>query len=573
MKQGIIFDMDGTLWDSAENVANSWNLAIEEYGKKKGMKPEEMLSAYSTENGTTPKNNEKTGEAKRRLTTGDIHSVMGKTMDVIADILFAKLDKEARMELLQLCCGMENDYLRKHGGVLYPDLENTLAKLKERYPLYIVSNCQKGYIEAFLDYYQLWNYFEDIECYGNNLLEKGDNIRLLAERNQLEDAVYVGDIQGDYDASRKAGVKFVHAAYGFGTIDTEVPRIENFAQLADLKLFGLTKLDEILAQINREHVYIQTHNFPDPDALASAFGLQQLLKYRGIEADICFKGKIERYNTDKMRELMGIKLLDVEDLSAILTDEDEVILVDAQKGNSNIIDITGDEIICIDHHPLNDKFHYRFADIRPEIGACASIIASYFFENEIPMDETTATALTFGIRMDTMNLSRGVSKLDVEMIYRMFDLCDKEMIHMLQNSNLYFEDLMAYSRAISSIQVYGNVSFADTGKNCPAALIASVSDFMLALVTVSFSVVYSRNDEGIKLSVRSEKKVLDAGKIVNKALEGVGSGGGHAAMAGGFVPFTGSDREAQLLVESIKERFCAVIGEDCGDAKELSKNK
>lgn len=334
----------------------------------------------------------------------------------------------------------------------------------------------------------------------------------------------------------------------------------------------MTKLDELLEQINREHVYIQTHNFPDPDAIASAYGLQQLLKHRGICADICYKGKIDRYNTDKMRELMEIKLLDVEDLSAILADEDEVILVDAQKGNSNIIDITGNEIICIDHHPLNDKFSYRFSDIRPEIGACASIVASYFFENDIPMDEKTATALTFGIRMDTMNLSRGVSKMDVEMIYRMFDLCDKEIIHMLQNSNLYFEDLMAYSQAISSIQVYGNISFADAGKNCPPALIASVSDFMLALVTVSFSVVYSRNAEGIKLSVRSEKKALDAGKIAGRALEGIGSGGGHAAMAGGFVPFVGSDREAQLLVASIKERFCTVIGEYGVDVDSVAWN-
>lgn len=225
MKQGIIFDMDGTLWDSAANVAESWNLAIEEYGKKKGKKAEEILLGDNAL------------KRKKKLTAEDIRGVMGKTMDVIADILFSALEKEARMELLELCCGTENDYLRKHGGVLYPDLEKTLAKLKENYPLYIVSNCQKGYIEAFLDYYQFWDYFEDIECYGNNLLQKGDNIRLVAERSRLDEAVYVGDIQGDYDASRKAGVKFVHAAYGFGTIDAEVPRIEKFSQLAELKLF------------------------------------------------------------------------------------------------------------------------------------------------------------------------------------------------------------------------------------------------------------------------------------------------------------------------------------------------
>lgn len=90
-------------------------------------------------------------------------------------------------------------------------------------------------------------------------------------------------------------------------------------------------------------------------------------------------------------------------------------------------------------------------------------------------------------------------------------------------------------RPISSIEVYDNISFADTGEDCPEALIASVSDFMLALVEVSFSVVYSRRGDGIKLSVRSEKSSLDAGKITAEALQGIGNGGGHAAMAGWLV--------------------------------------
>lgn len=321
----------------------------------------------------------------------------------------------------------------------------------------------------------------------------------------------------------------------------------------------MTKLGELLQQINREHVYIQTHNFPDPDAIASAYGLQRLLAYRGISSTICYKGKIDRYSTDKLRELMQIELDNIENISDVLTAEDEVILVDAQKGNSNISDITGDEIICIDHHPLNEKFDYRFQDIRPEMGSCATMIAQYFFENDIPMDKNIATALTFGIRMDTNNLSRGTSKADIEMLYQMFDLCDQGIIHILQNSNLYFEDLMAYSKAISSIEVYENISFADTGKDCPEALIASVSDFMLALVAVSFSVVYSRKTEGIRISVRSERESIDAGKIISKTLEGIGNGGGHAAMAGGFVPFTGTDEEAAQLIAEIKERFMSNV--------------
>lgn len=323
----------------------------------------------------------------------------------------------------------------------------------------------------------------------------------------------------------------------------------------------MTQLDRVIEQINHKHVYIQTHNFPDPDAIASAYGLQQLLKYRGINATICYKGKIDRYSTDKLRELLCVEMQNIEDLEDILTDEDEVILVDAQKGNSNIINMTGDEIICIDHHPVFEKYEYRFTDIRPEVGACASIIAQYFFENNVPMTREIATALTFGIRMDTRGMSRGVSKLDMEMLYQMFDACDQDLIYVLENSTLYFEDLLAYSKAISSIEVYDTISFADTGRNCPEALIASVSEFMLALIEVDFSIVYSRKDEGIKLSVRSERPDLDAGKIINKALEGIGNGGGHASMAGGFVPFSGTEEEAELLIKEIHERFMNVVSE------------
>ena len=120
----------------------------------------------------------------------------------------------------------------------------------------------------------------------------------------------------------------------------------------------MTQLDRIIEQINRRHVYIQMHNFPDPDAIASAFGLQELLKYCGIESTICYKGTIERYSTERMRQMLRIKLENIENLSDRLTEDDEVILVDAQKGNSNIINIKGDEIICIDHHPTFEKYEY-----------------------------------------------------------------------------------------------------------------------------------------------------------------------------------------------------------------------
>lgn len=207
MKTGIIFDMDGTLWDSSENVAASWTEKI-------------RLLGYD----------------RPDITKQDIMKVMGLTMDRLAAIIFADLPQDERMELLDQCCRYENDYLRQHGGILYPELENTLIRLHKTYPLYIVSNCQQGYIEAFLDYFDFWMYFDDIECYGNNLKEKGDNIALLAGRNHLEKAFYVGDIQGDYDAASKAGASFIHAAYGFGTIKQTVPELMQFCDLPKLLL-------------------------------------------------------------------------------------------------------------------------------------------------------------------------------------------------------------------------------------------------------------------------------------------------------------------------------------------------
>lgn len=202
MKKGIIFDMDGTLWDSAESVAASWNEVLIERGVERAP-----------------------------LTIEDFRGVMGRTMDVIADTFFPGMETEQRRELLEECCRRENRYLGEHGAYLYPGVVETLHILKEIYPLYIVSNCQCGYIECFVRHYGLEDVIADMECFGNNGRSKGENIALVVKRNQLSDAVYVGDIQGDYDASMEAGVRFIHAAYGFGTIQEPVSAIREFGQL------------------------------------------------------------------------------------------------------------------------------------------------------------------------------------------------------------------------------------------------------------------------------------------------------------------------------------------------------
>ena len=209
MKKGVIFDMDGTVWDSSEGVAKAWTVKIHEAGYK-----------------------------DNHVTREDIQSVMGKPMDVIADTLFTYTEKGPQRDALRFSCeNYENEYLTENGGILYDGILETWASLKEMgYHVYIVSNCQAGYIESFLTYYKIPygtpdDLVEDIECYGNNLLQKDENIRLIAERNGLTAACYVGDIQSDYDATVKAGFPFIHARYGFGTINAEVPYIDSFSEL------------------------------------------------------------------------------------------------------------------------------------------------------------------------------------------------------------------------------------------------------------------------------------------------------------------------------------------------------
>lgn len=306
-------------------------------------------------------------------------------------------------------------------------------------------------------------------------------------------------------------------------------------------------------------VYIQTHNFPDPDAIASAFGLQQFLLYYGVPATICYVGSIDRFNTKKMMETFGITIHsynDIEDMAA----EDYIVNVDCQKPNANTTDLPGNEIACIDHHPIFYDCDYKYSDIRIT-GACSSIIAQYYEKTATPIDTNVATALAYGIKMDTDELIRGTTELDMDMMSYLFPNSDWEKLNDMYNSTIEFHDLKAYGTAIENVDIYDYVGFTYMPFECPNSLVAIVSDFILSLDVVDVSIVYSINQDGAKFSVRSEKKLIDAGKLIHRALEGIGSGGGHATMAGGFVGKEELDKLGRNFYFKIKELFMAAIKE------------
>lgn len=186
---GVLFDLDGTLWNATESIAVSWRMALE-------------------------------GEPgiERPPTVPELEKVMGMTAEQLTETLFPQLPLKRRLELFDKCCQVENDYLRVHGGILYDGVTDMLRELSQRLPLAIVSNCNEEYIPCFLEAHGLAPYFQDWECIGRTGLQKWENIRLVASRLGLSAPLYVGDTEMDRAAAEKAGVPFLHAAYGFGTV-------------------------------------------------------------------------------------------------------------------------------------------------------------------------------------------------------------------------------------------------------------------------------------------------------------------------------------------------------------------
>ena len=201
MKTGIIWDLDGTMWDSSLQVYQAWNAYMEAHGES------------------------------RRFTRDDVRGYCGKTLEEIAATVFPQAEEAWRNEMIYGCCQWENIPLAEHGGELFDGLIPVLEQLHGQYHLSVVSNCGLGYIEAFFTGNHTASYFDDYENAARTGQGKAENIRLVMARNGLERAVYIGDTQGDWNAAQKAGIPFVLAAYGYGDAPQARWRIDHLRQL------------------------------------------------------------------------------------------------------------------------------------------------------------------------------------------------------------------------------------------------------------------------------------------------------------------------------------------------------
>lgn len=201
----IIFDVDGTLWNSCEQVGELWSQAATEY-----------LGRPVVWNGSL------------------LEKEFGKTMDDIMLDLMPELDENSRKELGNRCFEKENSGLIHNPGVLYPNVKETLEELAKEHRLFIVSNCQQGYIEVLLDSKGLRPCFEGWLCWGDTLVEKDKTIHILMQKYGLTNPVYVGDTQGDANSCQRAGIDMIFVSYGLGRVEQPKWTIGAFEELKAL---------------------------------------------------------------------------------------------------------------------------------------------------------------------------------------------------------------------------------------------------------------------------------------------------------------------------------------------------
>lgn len=201
--KALIFDLDGTLWNACLTIAQAWT---------------SVKNQYSVE--------------QQDITKADVEGICGLTTDKVFKQIFP--NDYQNDQLIDDCWSLQNQLLKERGGELYPNLKETLDKLKDNHDLYIVSNCGLDYIETFIGVHQLEGIFMDWACYGDELKPKSYNIKKLMDRNSIEDAYYIGDTKGDQEAARANQLDFIYCSYGLGVVEDADFVINDFSEILDV---------------------------------------------------------------------------------------------------------------------------------------------------------------------------------------------------------------------------------------------------------------------------------------------------------------------------------------------------
>lgn len=284
-----------------------------------------------------------------------------------------------------------------------------------------------------------------------------------------------------------------------------------------------------------ERFIIQAHDFPDHDAVSASFALSHLLGEFGVKTQIVYNGVIDRISLRNMIDQLQIPIVHWKE--ANLTAADKTITVDGCIGEKNVTDLPGDEVAVIDHHQVTPPPGLWYCDVRPDYGACATILHEYYEALNIAIPQRVATALQVGLAIDTANLTRGFQKADVEAFSHFHERAHQETINRICRNSLLRSEVVYYRQVVEGLQVRDRVGYAWLADGCPKNMLGVMGDFLIAIDEIDTTILAAPAGDTIQLSLRTERPGLNVGLLVKEMLaqHDLGFGGGHAHMAGGLI--------------------------------------
>ena len=334
--------------------------------------------------------------------------------------------------------------------------------------------------------------------------------------------------------------------------------LHTLARAATMSESSAERLAEVLD--GHDNVLVFCHMNPDPDCIASGLAMQLLLRCRfGKSTQICYRGIIGRAQNREMVRLLAPDLKRFRDIDPL--SYTAAVLVDAQPefgfdaGASLEHDLPF--VVCIDHHPFAPSTaDIPFHDVRPGVGATSTIMTSYLKLFSCEPTRAVATALYYGIKTDTLALTRRTTDFDREAYESLLPLVDHDIVAAIESPPLsptYFRDL---KRAMDRARIQGKLVITDIGRLSYPDMVAEIADFFLKADGVSWSVCMGYYESMMYVSVRTHAEDGDAGQTIRRAVAELGQAGGHNTMAAARITIRENDQAQYTALEkTVRERL------------------
>jgi nanoRNase/pAp phosphatase (c-di-AMP/oligoRNAs hydrolase) len=332
------------------------------------------------------------------------------------------------------------------------------------------------------------------------------------------------------------------------------------------------RLDSVVASFaGRARFLVQTHNNPDPDSIACAVALRFLVReHTGKDAVIAFGGVVGRAENRAMVRQLEIPMTP----SALLdyATYDFTAVCDTQPG-TNYTSLPDGFVptVVIDHHALRpETARSQVQIVEPGYGASSTIVGEMLLAKAVEVPVDVATALFYGIKSETQDLARDTSEADVE-VYRWLERrIDRRLLARIETGRVPREYYREVLTTLRTARVHGRVVVADLGRLRIPDMVAEMADFLLRMEGMRWSCVLGEYQDTLHLSLRTSDPDANAGQVIRKVVEGMGSAGGHASMAGGQVPMPRYTRaEKETVKHAIVETLLPLTGVAAGEPEPL----